>query len=368
MDSLSDYVQWMGDFPISATGFRDADALILCSLSYIEFSPLFSDNASSCYLRDCLSHSLPFKVMVVGETAGYSELLKLAAASKRFGDLRLSNYVNIRRRKPPLQFSAVCFHDDQVPFSFIAYRGTDNSIAGWKEDFMISFTRTEAQHLALKYAKETMTADRDWYLCGHSKGSNLALYAACLIPDELLKTIRRLYLFDGPGFCPEVMDQSLIKRINDRTTQLQPAFCVVGKLFEPKIRDTRIVHSSASALLQHAIITWGVDHGKPAHAVEHDPTCKIINEATDEWIADIPQKDRKIFVDDLFGSLSANSHETLDDIQAGGLASLEAIYKRFIEINEVTKRALSTLPKYAVKASLEDFRNKLIAELEKRIK
>lgn len=358
MDSLADYVQWMGDFPIAATGFRDADALVLCALSYIDLSPLFADGAESCRLSD----SLPLaegglRVMISGEGEGYLRLLRLCAASKRFGRLTLSAYRDLFRQDPPLQFSALCFSDEEL--SFLAFRGTDSSLAGWQEDFMISFTRTEAQELALRYAREQVRPGRRWIIGGHSKGSNLALYAASLLDAAAWGAVERLYLLDGPGFCPEVLSPALTGRIEAKTTQIVPRFCVVGKLFAPRIADTRIVQSSASGFLQHAPISWGIDHGALALAPGHDPVSQIINEAVDAWIAGISQADRAVFVGELFDVLAAGGAETLDQLKKGGPEGLEAILRRLNEASDTTKRTLSNLPKFALKVQVDKLRERV---------
>ncbi|MBQ7058218.1 MAG: DUF2974 domain-containing protein [Firmicutes bacterium] len=360
MDKLVDYVQWMGDFPISMTGFLDADALIFCALSYFDLSPVFSDGAEDHKVRDCqqMIDENQVRVMITGGDEGYPELLAAAVRSKRFGDLRMSDYRDVFRTEPPLQFSAVCFHDDQ-DFSFLAYRGTDSSLVGWKEDFMISFTRTEAQEMALEYAKAKIHPGRRWYIGGQSKGSNLALYASCLLDDEKWDAVERLYLLDGPGFCPEVMDVSLIERIDPKTVQVVPRFCVVGKLFAPQITDTRIIQSSAFTFLQHAMITWGIDHGKLALSEEHDPESLIVNRTMDEWIRDISQEERPIFIDELFGALSAGGADTLEALKTGGREGLEAILKRLGDASDTTKKTLSDLPKYAMKVRIDDLRKKI---------
>ena len=201
MDTLSDYIQWMGDYPCSLTGFHEPDALLLCLLSYIDFGPAAREASGSFTLRDCLPYAekeeLP--VMITGDKKAYREILKLAAKSVRFGEVVLEDYQDLQREDPPLQFSAVCFQDKA--FSFIAFRGTDNSIAGWKEDFMISFTETEAQKRALKYLQNTLDGERHVIVAGHSKGANLALYAATHIEDEYQKWIDYVYMNDGPGLC-----------------------------------------------------------------------------------------------------------------------------------------------------------------------
>ena len=365
MDKLTDYVQWTGDFPISMTGFRDADALVLCALSYFDLSPVLPSEKAECTVSDCKSMIArnQVKVMITGGDKGYPELLALCAGSKRFGSLKMSHYVDVYREDPPLQFSAVCFHDDH-DFSFVAYRGTDDSLAGWKEDFMISFTQTEAQELALSYAKENIQPGRSWYIGGQSKGSNLALYAACLLSDEKWKMVKRLYLLDGPGFCPDVLDLRLIDRINAKTVQIVPRFCVVGKLFAPKITDTRIIQSSAPGFLQHALISWGIDHGRLALTSEHDPDSVILNKAVDEWISSIDPKDRVVLVNELFDALAAGGADTLQEIQKGGREGLEAILRRLGDFSETTRKSFAELPIITLKLKLENIKTWLETGIE----
>jgi len=367
MDHLSDYVQWMEDFPISSTGFRDEDALILCALSYVDLSPLFSSASDRPTVRDCLKmiESGQLRVMITGSNKGFAELLGYAARSKRYGNLRISDYVDAVRKDPPMQFSAMCFQDEK-DFSFIAFRGTDSSLAAWKEDFMISFTRTEAQEMALQYAEKHIEAGRRWYIGGHSKGGNLALYASCQLSEQKWACVERLYLLDCPGICPEVLDLSLQDRVDAKSIRIVPSFCVIGKLFEPKITDTRIVQSFVKGFPQHPLITWGIDHGKLALAKQHDPESMILSEAINDWISDISQSDRVVLTNELFDALSAGGAETIEHIQEGGLEGLEAILRQISEFSTTTRNMLSDLPKYTWKARTEAMRNWLAPEKESK--
>lgn len=368
MDRLVDYVKWMRDFPIACTGFRDADALVLCALSYYDLSPVFAQSDAPT-VADCRSliESGNAKVMVTGGDEGFPELLECVAASKRFGELRMTGYTDLFRQDPPLQFSAVCFHDP-TDLSFMAFRGTDSSLSGWKEDFMISFTLTESQELALQYAREHLSPDRRWYMCGHSKGANLALYAACRMDEAAWDRVERLFLLDGPGFCPQVLDISLQERVDPKATQINPAYCVIGKLFAPRIGDTRIVRSSAGGILQHGCITWGIDHGDLAPAEGYEPESVILSEAIDLWIEGISQEDREILVDEIFQTLAAGGSETFDGIVTGGWSKIESILRQFGEISASTKQALTELPKYTRKVGFEALKKRLAAEWEQRKK
>ena len=287
------------------------------------------------------------RVLITGKDMGYEEIITRAIDSRRFGDLLITDYVDTVRDEPPLQFSALCFHDESG-LSILGYRGTDDTLVGWEEDFMIGFTRTESQELALRYADAHLKTGRRWVLCGHSKGGNLALFAASRLSDAVLESVEHIYLLDSPGLCPEVMDVSAAERIDGLCTRIIPSFSVIGKLFEPQITDSRIVRSSGSGMLQHSLATWGIDHGELDLCVENDPRSLWLNAAVKDWIGNISQEDRVVFIRELFDALSANGARRVDELDDAGAAGFETIFRRLLESSEVTKRTISDLPRQAV--------------------
>ena len=368
MDTISDYIQWMSDYPCLLTGFHEPDAVLLSLLSYIDYAPVIRDIGESFRLRAAVPYTendgLP--VMITGVGKNYNEILRLAAQSVRYGNMILENYLDLQRDDPPLQFSAVCFKDEA--FSFIAFRGTDSSLAGWKEDFMISFTRTEAQKLALKYAQNHITPGQHWYMGGHSKGGNELLYAASLLSEEQWNLVDRIFLLDGPGLCPEVMDLEVMKRLDGKTTRIIPEFSVVGKLFEPQITDSRILRSTATGILQHDPSTWGIDHGKLAVTAENDHTSRWISETLDQWVRGITQEERPVFVNELFAALSAGGAGNLEDFN---MEKLRAAMKHIGSFSEITRNTISDLPKQAFRTGFEQLRQRVegsVQDLENKIK
>ncbi len=349
MDTILDYIRWRGDIPFSVDGLREADALVLCMLSYYDIKPMWADQEGPIRLRDCrkLLDAGPVPVLLAGRDKGYQEIFAQAVASRRFGELLISDYVDTVRDDPPLQFAALCFHDESG-ISFLAYRGTDDSLAGWEEDFMIGFTRTEAQELALRYADAHLLTGRRWYMGGHSKGGNLALYVASSLQQPVLDRLERIFILDGPGLCGEVMDTSGVERIDSRCTRIIPYFSVIGKLFEPQITDSRIVRSNASGMAQHSLATWGIDHGALDQCAENDPRSRWINATVGEWIDDIPQEERVVFVRELFDSLAANGARTLDELDEAGVGGFENILRSLYTSSEITRRTISNLPRQAV--------------------
>ena len=348
MDSLFEYIRWRGDVPLSFDGLRDADALVLSLLSYLDLRPIWTEDTEALYLRDCkaLIDEGKLRVLLVGGGFDYAGIVSAAIASRRFGALRITDYVDLMRAEPPLQFSAMCFHDESG-LSFLAYRGTDSTLSGWEEDFLISFTRTEAQELALAYAKSRLAEERRWVIGGHSKGANLALYAASGLADAELSRVQRVYILDGPGLCPEVMDVQAVQRIDGLCRRIIPSFSVVGKLFEPQITDSHIVKCTVSGFMQHSLASWALQYGELAPG-ETDPASVWINNTLRDWINNISHEDRGVFIRELFAALSAGGARTLAELDDRGVSGYEAILRSLISSSAVTRRTITDLPVQAV--------------------
>ncbi len=357
MDSLTDYIDWMSDFPISATGFRDADALVLCLLSYFDFSEAFRYGKDAAVLRDCryLIDNTDLQAAASGKKRDTLELFHAAVNSERFGSLKITDYTDVLREEPPLQFTAVCFHDDS-DLSFLAYRGTNSSLVGWHEDWMMAVSNTESQLLAKEYADKVIRPGRRWRIGGHSKGGNLALYAASLMEDSLLSLVERIYALDAPGFCKDVVNVGGLKRIAQKTVSILPEFSIVGKLFDPKMPDTRVIRSFADKFGQHSLITWGIEHGKPAPAEGNDSLSSWINEVLDRWIKDMNRDEYAAFVDELFEVLTSGGATTWEELE--GWEGFERIRPNLQKVSPTTKRILADLPKQAILNSLPSLKQR----------
>lgn len=344
MNTLVDYIKWLGRFSFEQYPLSTADNLVFAMISYFDLGEVFAQSE-----KPLLSDVLPLidggkvPVEITGADMGYTDILRAAASSHRFGSIEMSGYVNEIRTDPPLQFSAVTFNADN--FSFIAYRGTDSTLAGWQEDFMISFTETEAQHMALDYAEKSITLDREWYITGHSKGGNLALYVAAHLSDDKLSAVKEIYCLDGPGFCPEVTDPEMLRRADGKLVRIVPEFDVVGKLFEPDIADTLIVKSNADGVLQHSMATWLFDGGELMCIDKRDAFSEWLGERLNDWIGTIKSEDRPVFINELFSTLTKSGAEKLEDLTP---MRFEQAIVSLGGASGVTKKALASLPGQAL--------------------
>ena len=349
MVDLSEYIRWLGRFTFDELPLSEADALVMCVISYFDLTAAAGTGDRPVTLADCSDAHAAGRItlQITGGDMGNGEIFRAACASRRFGGLRLEDYENILRTDPPIQFSAVTL-SWRDRFSFIAYRGTDETIPGWREDFMISFIETDAQRLAAEYARRAVTSGRKWYIGGHSKGGNLALYAACRLEDQAWDAVERVFILDGPGLCPEVMDTSVIRRIDGKATRIIPKYSVVGRLFEPQITDTRIVRSSQKGILEHSLATWGVEYSELAYAEENDHQSVLLMQILNHWISTLDRDARMTLTADLFDTLSAGGAVTLSDIAGGGRESFAAVLVRMFRTSSITKKVIRELPAQAL--------------------
>ncbi len=355
MDSLTDYILWMQDFTFSETGFLDVDALILSNLAYYDFSALFDEQNGPVYVRDAqkILDAGEVNVEIAIHDKNYKDLLQAAVNSKRFGNLRMTDYIDIKRTDPPVQYAVETFHDESG-LSFIAFRGTDDSLAGWYEDFIASFCKTEAQEMAKDYVMRVVSSDpgRRWMMGGHSKGGNLAIYAGCTMDAELFDRIECIYNLDGPGLSKDVMGDIPTENVLAKTICIQPEFSVVGKLFDMHIPNTRIIKSSAHGAFQHAPITWGVDHGKIAAAENHNPLSVWVNEFIARWIECSSVEERKIFLSEIYEAISSGGSTTLAELAGEGFDGFKRVQSRLKNPSDVTKRVMFEFTRQAFFASI----------------
>lgn len=347
--TLIDYVRWMGHFSFEERPFCETDALVLCDVIYFD---VFSGQDAPGKVFNELIHRTSVENSEIvkclgGGAAKHVSFIRAVEKSRRFGQVILKSYSELLDHEKSIQFAAADFAYKDY-WNFIAFRGTDDTIAGWKEDFMIAFTRTPAQEKALDFARSHINKNTKNWIGGHSKGGNLALYAASMLPDNLQEYVDRVYDLDGPGFCGEVFDLTLLNRIREKTTFIIPEFSVIGRLFEPDFPDTKIVASDESAMMQHELLSWGVKSEGLDTVPENDPRAKNINYIIDNWVENISREDRKTFVNELFDALEVDGAKTMTDIMRKGLDGFEKILFQAAGSSRVTKKAAAALPEQAL--------------------
>ena len=202
--------------------------------------------------------------------------------------------------------------DDTV---FVAYRGTDDTITGWREDFRMAFlTPVPAQKRAEEYLMKASADAERIYLGGHSKGGNLALWAAMNASDEIAERIEGIYNFDGPGFLDDVWESELYARIAGKVSTVIPTGSVVGLLLKHD-KHYRVTKSSAkNYLYQHDALTWEVEGTRFVCDEDVAPDVKRAHEVVGKWIYSMEPDDRRAFIEGFFDILCSTGGKTVTDL------------------------------------------------------
>ncbi|MDE7222388.1 MAG: DUF2974 domain-containing protein [Acetatifactor sp.] len=366
--TIIDYLKEYADVSLSDEPMNDVDSLVLCQFSYLKFDglvPLVTEKGRSVSLQQLYEH--PDYEKLYGDERYEKENRALFEAMRkcvRFRNLHLNCYVNIIETQADFetQFSAVTFLLEDGSM-YVAYRGTDETIVGWKEDFNMAFlSPVPGQEFAVKYLHMvTERLPRNFYIGGHSKGGNLAVYAAMNCTPEVQNRIIKIYSMDGPGFRPEVLEKLDFGRIEDRTCKILPHSSLVGMLFEKDIRY-QVVESRTFGLAQHNPFTWLVKDGQFVTVSDIYETRRFVDDTLNEWILSLDEQSLRTFVDTLFQILSASESDNLIDFTADIKRSLSGMLGAMKGVDEGTQKAL----KQIVKSLFDIARLRMKQELKAR--
>ncbi len=338
MGNMLTYIERYGDQGFDRLPFCEVDSLILAQAAYFVLDGYVSArHRFNVTLREIAN--LPDKRITQDTTLPKENKLLLEAIgkSRRFGDVLLACYRSVTDTETELQFSAVTMR--LAPrLHYIAFRGTDISIVGWKEDFNLSFSKNiPAQIAAAQYLKKTARYLRGHLILGgHSKGGNLAVYAAMHAPHGIKKRITAIYNHDGPGFVPEVFASEAYKSVQDRIFKTVPHCALVGLLFSNHSAYT-VVASKTFPLLQHNPFTWEIEGRDFVRLKKVDMFSRLANETMDAWMLELSNEERKAFIDALFDLLNATNAETYPELVASLKANISPLRDKIKALDPKTR-------------------------------
>lgn len=307
---------------MSTAAFNEVDALVLSVFSYLNVPDLVSSGKQEISIQE-LARKYFAPQHPQNDYPYYRHLLSLMANASRFKNAKLSYFVN--KITPQSQFSAIKIRLEDGT-NFIAFRGTDDSLVGWKEDFEISFQTTPAQKEAARFLNKIMQDSSDRVILGgHSKGGNLAEYAALNIEPQFRSRVQKIYTFDSPGIAKEVGAQIPLKYLQKRMIRFVPDFSIVGRLFEPEDIPATIVSSSRKGLSQHDAFSWEITGSHFVTRNHRNPQARLYNQLINDWIGNATLAERESLTNDLFSSLAASGSNKITELNRYGFSSFGAI-------------------------------------------
>ena len=337
MANLFDYLAWRGDLPLEKIPFCELDAMILARLSYLPLEVIVSaDMAQTITIREA-SDRIAVKEASEYLWKGDDRLIGMLGESERFRHLKLSGFVNRIDEKKTMQFCALIIELAE-DLRFLSFRGTDNTLVGWQEDFNLFYEfPVPSQEEALRYFEAVYAQlGGEWLLGGHSKGGNLAIYAASFCGEAPQRSIRAIFNMDGPGFEPKHLTDSTFEQIRERTVTYLPQSSVFGKMFEH--REPRVVvQSDEHNLWQHDIYSWQVERDKLVRMPGTNSTSAFFDQTLTGFVGEMTHEERKQFVEALFRLLKSTEHETFDELAEQWLKSGGKILKSFTRLDSDTR-------------------------------
>lgn len=345
MGNILTYLKWRGDLTFAERSFNEVDNLVLAELSYLRLEgivPGIKANTS-------ITVEETFQAARRRKSACLqNKLLENMANSTRFKNARLRNYLEILETEGEgIQFGAmeILLEDGS---SYIAFRGTDSSIIGWKEDFALGYKVVPAQKKAVEYLNTVMCKDGKYRVGGHSKGGNLAVYSAMMCEAVLQEKILEIYNNDGPELCSELINPMKYEVVKSRIIKIVPEFSVIGQLFAEG-RQSKIVKSKGNGIFQHGAMNWQVEGCCFEKVPQLDKECVFYNNLFNEWIGNASMEERESFVNNFFDALESSEASSMGELAKGGPQTWEKVLTSMKNTDRTAKKTFLQFLKLAWK-------------------
>lgn len=341
MANINDYLDWRGDLTFEVSPFNEVDNLILSVLSYLDFGGIVppagtegSPEAVSIGMANRRYHEKYRPSDKKQEMTAFSDtfddqipvLLNKAAKSRRFRGTRMLNYVARTDAEKDKQMAAVTFILEDGT-RYVSFRGTDDTLVGWKEDFNLSYMdATAGQKDALKYLNSTLKGSRlPVRVGGHSKGGNFAVYAAAFCDPKIRKKITDVYSNDGPGFKTSVARSPEIADVRKKVHKYSPEYSAIGILLTSTV-PAKLVQSDMSGVNQHNAFSWQVMGTGFVPADERETGSLLFDRSMNTWIDGESEENRKLFIDTLFGMFMDQGVETLSEVTGNKMQTARIVW------------------------------------------
>ncbi len=357
MSNIFDYFNWRGDLTIDKDGFNNVDALILSRISSLPFDnivPQEFDSSITIYEAANLMFSNDeYKKYIFWDRD--VDLLKYAAFNPRFQNLKLSGYVNLIEQTQQMQFCAVTI-ELYKDIHFISFRGTDNSIVGWQEDFnMYYMFPLPSQKKSVEYLENAAKKlSGTFILGGHSKGGNLAVYSSAFCSPYVQQRIKDVFNHDGPGFAAEVIQKSCFEAVKNRVHTYVPQSSIFGMMLEHE-EDFIIIQSNEKGFGQHDIYSWEIKRTNLVELNKMSNLSMFFDHTLRDFVANLNIEQRKEFITGLFSLLENTDGDTFDEFGENFVKNSSVIMKTIKNMDGKTRKMiLSTLMDF-VKCAKNNF-------------
>lgn len=306
------YVKTFGHLSFIDKPFNNVDALILTTLSYLNFELLAPlDKEKALLIKEIPNYIIP--KLCDGEfiTKPNEKMIRLLKNAKRYQNVGIKYIHKVHDELNTIQFFAITLIvPDYHPF--VCFRGTDLTLLGWKEDLMLAVKNVVPSQIeALNYTNfVSKKIDGPFSLGGHSKGGNLAIFTSIQSRPKIQNRIDKAYVFDGPGFRDnKIFYTDGYERAKNKIIQFVPKDDVVGCLFyTPK--NKLVVKAKGVHFIQHSPYTWKLNKKNDFKYLKKEPRIvKIRRRTLILWVDQLTIEECEFMIENIinsFGGINSN--------------------------------------------------------------
>lgn len=373
-ETIVQYVEQYGGQDFVHLPLNDVDSLVLSTLTYMDFrATAFAVRPDfHCTMRELesLVHADILGAQMWDKING-RKLMAAAARSRRFGDLMIHDFELTIDQDRGKQFMAVAFElsTDNGTVEYIAFRGTDDTLAGWKEDFELSYSHViPSQREAVVYVQKIADKyhDAKLILGGHSKGGNLAVYAGLKSSNEVKQRIEAIYDHDGPGFLDDTFTALERKQMAGKIHKSVPESAIVGLLMEVHYDKYTVVHSNAHSIFQHDPLSWLINGRDFDVAEQVNDLSKYTNRAIISWVNQVDVAKRRQFIDALYQILTETGATTIPELSQYIRHNFRAMYDRVKNVDPDVKELIGQTMSTLLEASTNELKRYAKAKVGRR--
>ena len=348
MGNLITYVQQYGAQTFEDKSLTDIDVLVLTEIAYLPFDEIVPKSFDITEAISLEQLGKEFETIKEKEhennpfmiTEERIQLLNVVSKSQRFKDIKVFGFMNDIDDELTKQFAAVCYQWKEDS-RWIIFRGTDESLTGWKEDFMMTYSDLiPAQTDAIEYLKkQAETFSGTLNVSGHSKGGNLSLYASAMQEEAIQNRIEQIYCWDSPGVHRSILGTEGYQRVVSKAKRYIPQDSIVGLMLESQV-PYHIIESQGSGISQHSALMWNIEEDHFVELTELTKNSQLTDQTFKQWTEVVSDEDLKLFFDTFFDLIFEMGVETVNDVYYNFRMYMQKFFEKAYRMNPEKREVL----------------------------
>lgn len=348
MGNLITYVQQYGAQTFEDKSLTDIDVLVLTEIAYLPFDEIVPKSFDITEAISLEQLGKEFETIKEKEhennpfmiTSERIELLEVVSKSQRYKEIKVFGFMNDIDDERTKQFAAVCYQWEEEN-RWIIFRGTDETLIGWKEDFMMTYSDLiPAQTDAIEYLKkQAETFSGTLNVSGHSKGGNLSLYASAMQEEAIQNRIEQIYCWDSPGVHRSILGTEGYQRVVSKAKRYIPQDSIVGLMLESQV-PYHIIESQGSGISQHSALMWNIEEDHFVELTELTKNSQLTDQTFKQWTEVVSDEDLKLFFDTFFDLIFEMGVETVNDVYYNFRMYMQKFFKKAYRMNPEKREVL----------------------------